>query len=70
MDETAIIYSDTNSLKKLGIKTEGDAIRLKVLCSNGYDGLEEKKKRIERYNCKWKFPNPVFISTKTAKDFS
>ena len=32
MDETAVLHAEDNVLKKLGVSTDGDIIRLKLLC--------------------------------------
>ena len=47
MDENTIAHSDSDLLKRLGVKTEGDAIRLKLMCSDGYDRIEMKKKELK-----------------------
>ena len=42
MDETAVFFADDNTLKNLGLKADGDIIRLRILCSTSGENINEK----------------------------
>ena len=47
MDELAVVHSDDSLLKRLGIKTDGDIIRLKLMCKGA--NVDEFKSNLKEY---------------------